>query len=330
MANYFSQVMNPDRYHGRGKKAPFFEGWYYKIVSADKQQRYAFIPGVFIHKDSTETHAFVQVLNGMTGESSYHRYGSFTAEDDTFAVRIDQNHFTANQIQLDIDGEGKKIKGELRFEGLTPWPVTLTAPGIMGWYGWLPNMECNHGVLSLDHAIEGQLEINGETIDFTGGRGYIEKDWGKAFPTGYVWMQSNHFETPHTSLTASIATIPQWGRTFPGFIVGLWHEGKLYKFTTYNNSKTDVLRIDDNTLQWSLYNKEFGLEIRAERAESGTLMAPQREDMHRRIEETMQARIKVRLTGHDGFRHWDIYQGVGECAGLEVSGDLSLLLTNGL
>jgi tocopherol cyclase len=191
-------------------------------------------------------------------------------------------------------------------------------------------MECNHGVLSLDHAIEGQLEINGETIDFTGGRGYIEKDWGKAFPTGYVWMQSNHFETPHTSLTASIATIPQWGRTFPGFIVGLWHEGKLYKFTTYNNSKTDVLRIDDNTLQWSLYNKEFGLEIRAERAESGTLMAPQREDMHRRIEETMQARIKVRLTGHDGFRHWDIYQGVGECAGLEVSGDLSLLLTNGL
>jgi hypothetical protein len=32
-------------YHGHGKRPPFFEGWYYKLVSADETQRYAVIPG---------------------------------------------------------------------------------------------------------------------------------------------------------------------------------------------------------------------------------------------------------------------------------------------
>ena len=43
-----------------------------------------------------------------------------------------------------------------------------------------------------------------------GGRGYIEKDWGQAFPRAWIWTQSNHFgaDAPGTSLTA-------WGRDHP-------------------------------------------------------------------------------------------------------------------
>lgn len=32
-------------YHGHGKKPPVFESWYYKLVDATGQQRYAVIPG---------------------------------------------------------------------------------------------------------------------------------------------------------------------------------------------------------------------------------------------------------------------------------------------
>ncbi|MEZ4893124.1 MAG: tocopherol cyclase family protein [Saprospiraceae bacterium] len=39
------------------------------------------------------------------------------------------------------------------------------------------------------------LTINGEELDFTGGKGYMEKDWGRSFPSAYFWMQTNHFRS---------------------------------------------------------------------------------------------------------------------------------------
>ena len=43
-------------------------------------------------------------------------------------------------------------------------------------------MECYHGIVSMDHTVNGLIEINNEKIDFSEGRGYIEKDWGRSFP----------------------------------------------------------------------------------------------------------------------------------------------------
>jgi hypothetical protein len=51
----------------------------------------------------------------------------------------------------------------------------------MGPYAFVPFMECYHGILSMDHKINGQLIIHDEIIDFTGGKGYMEKDWGQSF-----------------------------------------------------------------------------------------------------------------------------------------------------
>lgn len=79
--------------------------------------------------------------------------------------------------------------------------------------------------------------VNDQQIDFSGGCGYIEKDWGAAFPEGYVWMQTNHFERSNACLTASIAMIPWLGSAFRGFLVGLWLDGELIRFTTYTGAK---------------------------------------------------------------------------------------------
>ena len=74
-------IWTPAVYHGHGKSAPYFEGWYYKLVDASTQHRYAVIPGIFKHADPAESHAFVQVLDGVSGESYYVRYPTedFTA-----------------------------------------------------------------------------------------------------------------------------------------------------------------------------------------------------------------------------------------------------------
>jgi len=328
MMNYIKRVMNPAWYHGHGKKPPFFEGWYFKLLNADETQRWAIIPGVFINEDVDKTHAFIQVLNGTTGKANYHQYPieAFEATSNAFNLCIGKSHFLADKIELHIDDNSGSLKGRLHFSNLHPWPVKFWSPGIMGPFGWLNFLECYHGVVSLDHHIEGTLQIDGENIDFSDGRGYTEKDWGKSFPRGYIWQQSNHFETAGTSLTASIAVIPNLGISFPGFIVGLWHEQQLFQFTTYNNSKVHHLHVTDDTVEWILRNKQYERIMVADRAEAGILKGPEREAMIKRVDETMQATIEVTLNRLQGSNKQLIFEGCGRNAGLEVVGDLGMIL----
>jgi tocopherol cyclase len=319
--------MNPAAYHGHGRKPPFFEGWYYKIVDAQERHRYAVIPGIFTSDDPCKHHAFVQVLDGSSGISTYHRYPAqdFWAAEGSLNLQIGPNHFTEDSISLKIESPEREVWGELGFHPVTPWPVRLTSPGIMGWYAWVPFMECYHGVVSLDHAIEGQLTIGGETIDFTGGRGYTEKDWGQAFPSAWIWFQTNHFERPGTSLTASVAIIPWIGSSFPGFIIGLWHGGRLYRFATYTGADTTRLEIDDGEVLWVVQDRKHRLEMRASRPEGGLLQAPTPEDMGRRIAETLSAVVQVKLSAAAGESWQPHFTGTGKHGGLEAAGDLDRL-----
>ncbi len=328
MPNFFQRVMHPEWYHGHHKQPPFFEGWYFKLIDAAEQHRYAVIPGIFLSHDREKHHAFVQVLDGQTGGSAYFTYlpEQFIAAEDDFDVRVGPNHFRADCVSLNLTGDELALKGELNFEGLSPWPVTLTAPGIMGWYGWVTIMECYHGVVSLDHSISGSLSLDGQSLDFNGGRGYIEKDWGQSFPSAWVWMQTNHFEHPGTSLTASIAVIPMMGRKFPGFIIGLWHNGSLYRFAKYTNAQVEKLAVTDQHVTWVVRDSRYRLEMLATRSGGGLLHAPSRTEMHKRVMETLQSTVEVRLSRLEGTHDTTIFHGTGRNAGLEVQGDLSMLL----
>jgi tocopherol cyclase len=321
--NIIRSTLNPDLYHGHGRKPPFFEGWYYKLVSADEQQRYAIIPGIILGSNG---HSFVQLLNGSTGESIYFTFPpeEFWATQNRFEVRIGENTFTHDRIKLHIDDQTGKLSGELHFEGITPWPISLTSPGIMGWYAWVPRMETYHGVVSLDHSITGSLKINAQDVLFNLGRGYIEKDWGASFPSAWIWFQSNHFEKPGTSLTASVAIIPWLNNSFRGFICGIWHQGQLYRFATYTGAKIENLEIFDDHIDWNLRERNYRLEMTASRARGGLILGPDRIEMGKRVNETMLSTVEVRLSSLSGEL---IFDGVGRNAGLEAHGDLEKLLS---
>lgn len=317
--------MNPAAYHGHRKRPPFFEGWYIKLVDATERHRYAVIPGVFLNDDPAKAHAFIQVLDGITGDSAYYIFplSSFKAAEYEFDVQIGPNRFCVDGIELHLEGGEIPLRGEVRFAGQSPWPVRVTSPGIMGWYAWIPFMECYHGVVSLDHRLQGALTLGEERLDFGGGRGYIEKDWGQSFPAAWVWMQTNHFDTAGTCLTASVATIPWIGRAFRGFIVGLWHERRLYRFATYTGAHIEKLSVTDSHVGWILRDRQHRLEIMATRASGGLLHSPSRTEMHRRVMETLQSTVQVCLSQ---IRGRELFNGVGRNAGLEVQGDLGGLL----
>ncbi len=315
-------TLNPAIYHGFNKKPPFFEGWYFKLVSADEKHKVAIIPGIILGKNG---HSFIQVLEGVSGRVDYHAFPlpDFQAERNRFGLNLGGNLFDDRSLSLNIERPEGHLSGEVRLGELQPWPVTLLSPGIMGWFAWVPRMECYHGVLSFDHPLEGSLTLNGVAMDFSGGRGYIEKDWGKSFPAGWVWFQTNHFSGQRACITASVAIIPWLGSAFRGFIVGLWLDGKLYRFATYTGARLESLEILEDRVEWVLRDARFRLALTARRAQGSPLRGPTRVDMGQRVLETLNASIQVRLETVQGAL---IFEGEGRHAGLEVMGDLPRLL----
>lgn len=343
--DYVRGIQHPEAFHGRGVQKGFFEGWYVKLVSADVSQRWAVIPGIFKGLGgSSRNEAFVQVLNGATGESWYHTFpeSEFSAATDKFDVTVGGNHFFGSGVTLHLP----QLKGTISYESnLDPWPVTLREPGIMGWYGMVPFMECFHGIVSFGHSLAGELVVNGESASFDGGRGYIEKDWGKAFPAGYIWMHSNHFEpvstpatTPsqsskapelnHTSIVGSVAIIPWLGSAFRGFIIGMKHQGHLLKWTTYNGSSEKLLSITDDSVHWQLTGPDGTIELTADRKRGGLLHAPMREAMHQRVDETLDSSIKVSYLppAAGPASKLEAFEANARVAGLEVFGDTDRLI----
>ncbi len=312
-------VFNPVPFQGATRKPPYFEGWYFKNVSADMHTIYSFIPG--ISKDAADPHAFIQVLNGSSGASSYVRFdpSAFSFDARKFAIAIGDNRFSADSIELAIDENDISVHGTLRYEGLSPFPSSLRSPGIMGWYSYIPSMECKHAVVSADHSIVGAVDIDGQTHDFSGGTGYIEKDWGTSFPESWIWLQCNNFSRDHLSLFLSVAKIPWLGRFFLGFICFVYVDGRYYTFATYNRSTIRSIDFKDPVLQVSLGNSAYRLDIRAVQGAGGHLRAPVGSSrdgvMSRVIKESINSRVEFELFDAAGA---SLVKDQGGAAGLEI------------
>jgi tocopherol cyclase len=330
MLSRLKSIWRPENFHlhhmvGRG--SPCFEGWYFKLVDADGKQPYAIIPGVFL---GTDAHAFIQVLDGRAGNSTYHRFPlrEFQADKDTFDIQIGRSRFTRSGIKLDIQaaetsGRGA-VKGAIQFSDWNNWPVTWTSPGVMGPYSFVPYMECNHGILSMDHTLSGELSVDRTKTAFKGGRGYIEKDWGRGFPSGYAWAQSNHFGEECVSISASVARIPWLAGSFRGYLVGFLLRGNLHRFTTYTGAEIEHIEVTDREYRLVVRDRKHRLELSATRSVGAFLHAPYEKQMIERVAETMTSTIDLRfqrITGNE-----TIFEGRGEHCCLEVQGDLEAIV----
>jgi hypothetical protein len=115
----------------------------------------------------------------------------------------------------------------------------------------------------MSHVLEGQLTIDGKSVDFGGGKGYIEKDWGKSFPREYVWMQSNHFINTGTSFMFSEAIIPFKVFHFNGLIISLIVQGQEYRFATYNGAKVTAKAIKSDSVIYEIKKGRLKLIVEA-------------------------------------------------------------------
>ncbi len=321
LLNKIHAFFNPEEFRGWGKKRRYFEGWYFKMVNDDESAAFAIIPGVAMDERGNQQ-AFIQVLDGKRKTAIYHRFDHslFVPASRKFVLTIGDNRFAADHLRLGLPG----IKGELYFSGNVPWPKPVYSPGIMGPYSFAPFMECYHGIVSMDHSISGNLLIGNENVSFNQGRGYIEKDWGRSFPSAYFWLQTNHFSQPGISLKASVAKIPWLRGSFTGFIAGLWLKNRLIRFTTYNGSVLKRAVATEEKLELVMENKWFTLEISAIRDRATALASPILGLMDGRIEESMTALTHARV--YDRKNKIILLDDTGRNSGLEVAGDIKSIM----
>ncbi len=308
-------------FKGSVNKKSYFEGWYYKFVSKDGTKTIAFIPGISTNKE--DSHAFIQVI--MNQEKADGKHDLFTEylKIDINDFNYDQNmnllsigtsNFGLSKIFIKYKSENILINGEIELSELTPIKTNILSPSIMGIFAYMPFMECYHSVVSMDHKLKGYIRINDTHIELEGGKGYIEKDYGRSFPSKYIWIQTNHFNEIGTSLMFSYASIPFLGLKFNGLIANLVYKEKEYRFATYNFSKTKILDISKNHLLIELNKGKYQLLIEAWNQEVTSLKSPQSGLMIQTIKEGLSGIVKIVLK----YKNNIIMEDIGKHAGVEI------------
>ena len=237
-------------FQGNKKRKKYFEGWYFKMVSADGSSILSVIPGISLSHNGEEQHAFIQIIDGKTANTFYYDFPieDFAFSKEKFAVRIGSNYFSEDSLILDIQDGTTSIKGEVNMSDQVYLSQNKKKKvSIMGWYRFVPFMECYHGVVSLHHNLKGTITKDNETYKFDNGVGYIEKDWGKSMPSSWIWMQSNNFNSEKTSFMLSVANIPWVGKSFTGFLGFFLFDGIVHQFGTYTHANIKIkFRHDQN------------------------------------------------------------------------------------
>lgn len=309
------KIFHPAIFQGSLKKKNYFEGWFLKHVTSDGGTVLSIIPGIALNP--TDSHAFIQIMDGISGKTYYIPYPvkDFQWDPKEFRIQVGKSEFSLTGLELNIHSGPVSLTGKLAYSDPVTYPGKILSPGIMGWYSYIPFMECYHGIVSANHKLAGTLTYQKNDIDFSGGKGYIEKDWGTSFPEAWIWIQCNGFEQKDVSLFISVAKIPWLGNFFMGFIAFLYVNGKFHMFSTYNRSKIASVTYINQELNIILEQGAYRLDSRVIKNTSGELKAPSTGNMSRRIKESNDSIVEVSLSHQQGEV---IFSGSGQRAGLEI------------
>lgn len=297
-------ALSPWAFKGNLSRKQYFEGWYLKHASPQGKSLFSFIPGISL--SGNDRHAFIQVIEGITNRTWYFSYplSAFKAHRRTFQVQIADSLFSLEGCSLNLKNDEFSLNGELKYSDMNLYPRRILHPGIMGWFSYIPAMECRHDVLSLNHSLTGSLKINGDEVNFTGGKGYIEKDWGWNFPRSYSWIQCNHFGDRSASFMLAIAHIPLGLINFKGFLGFLYFDGKCIDFGTWNHWR--IVKEDFSNEEcpfFELRHRKERILCRVEAMEGGTLKAPLKGKMSKVIKESLISKIYLEYIDGRGTVH---------------------------
>jgi tocopherol cyclase len=312
--NFLTKLKHPFVFQGKLSKTNYFEGWYFKQVCLPQDKTISFIFGISTH--ATNPHAFIQVIRSNPLKTYYISYPieQFSALKDGYQLGL--SSFSQTQLHVNIETDDLSCVANLEFSQLSPLESTLTIPNIMGPFAYLGSMECNHGVVSMNHMVNGALTINGEHWGFSDDRGYIEKDWGTSFPKRYIWLQGNHFSEPHTQLMVSVADIPMGLFHFEGLIAQLYHPVHAKRLATYTFARKTKLTKTTNGFNLTLQQGKLSWQLMVVVDEKADLVSPKNGRMQNTIKEGLGGTITLRIYDQKTL----VFEDTSHHCGIEIEG----------
>jgi len=300
---------------GSTHKKEYFEGWYFKQVNLKHDVTISFIFGYSTNK--LNPHSFIQIIRTNPLKTYYIHYplNSFIAIDNGY--KIGDTFFSINELKLNIIDKDIQCVGNINFKDLSELVGNnLFMPNIMGPFSYIPNMECNHGVVSMRHSVNGEITLNNEIFKYSDDIGYIEKDWGTSFPNRYIWLQGNHFIKQESSFMLSLANIPFLRLNFEGLIASLNVGGKSYRFATYTGAFKQSLVKNESGFILTIRRGFYKLFINVHIDEQADLVSPQNGLMMNTIKEGLGGQITLTLYHFDK----QVWTGTSQHCGVEIEG----------
>ena len=267
-----SQGWDPNGVHNQGDGQQF-EGWYYRVTEPESGESWVIITAFWL-TDQGIGRSFIELIQGSTGATykrvfedvDVKRYQESLGE---FSLKIGEVYFSADQVSgRFIDDQGAEINLELNIDACAFWgaPDDERNRWTMGWATEVvgPPLKWHvhhlkgeaHGAILISRSGEEELRA-----DFSGAPVHQEKNWGRAFPKRWVWMQSNVFEgRPDVAFAAAGGPVFGFNLSPSGYMMGLrWRD----EFFTWRTQDGHSFKEVDFRL-----DHERGLAVWTMRAES--------------------------------------------------------------
>lgn len=287
-----------------------FEGWYYKAQTAEGEI-FCVIPGISRQPD--DPHSFIQLLDGFGTRYLRYPVEAFTGAADRLEVHVGNSVFTAEGYRLCTP----EIQAEIRFSSPVPYCPRRYTLGVMGPFALLPGVECRHGIVLADSRADGFFRWENGARQITGGRGYVEKDWGRAFPHSYVWCHA--FLDDGASFMLSAATVPLGRACVRGVIAFLRTREGWRKWATYTGARVvSACSLPGGAATLRVASPGSSLEVTLRPGAEGTLAAPSAAGMSRQVRESTAGLLELCVTGHGGVAR---YRAACGLACIEICGD---------
>ena len=255
----------------------YFCGWYFRCQSDN--QTLAIIPS--IHKTRESSFCTIQLITDTEAFHIQFPYSDY--EKDRQLIKIADSRFGADRITLNIQTPDLYASGSLRFGTFTPIQYD-----IMGPFKYVPFMQCRHGVFSMRHSVDGEININDTPFVFQDAIGYIEGDRGYSFPREYMWTQCSF---PVGSLMLSVADIAFGALRFTGVIGVMLLHGKEYRIATYLGARAVKISPEEIIVRQGSYT----FIIKPQDFSGHSLRAPVSGTMNRTIHEHPSCKVYYRL-----------------------------------
>ncbi len=338
-------------YHWDGSDIRFFEGWYYRVTLPSCGQTFAFMYSIDDPIGGKPcSGGAAQILGPDDGYlwRTFPKVDQFWASSESLALGhwgktnlpispqylhpAKFEHYiqegyqataTLNQGIIRDPASGGYCRWEYEIKPVYGWANTGAAQqSTAGWLSYLPIFEPGWQILMAHGLATGWIEWNGKRYDFINAPAYSEKNWGRAFPKKWFWLNCNSFDDqPDLALTAGGGRreVLWWEES--AALIGIHYQGKFYEFVPWNS---EVIWQIEPWGSWKMQaqNTDYDVELTGTTDQPGTpLRAPTEQGLIFFCRDTMQGELSLELRSRRGGKSKIILKAHSSVCGLEIGGE---------